>query len=88
MYQKLTIVSENFLESINEKQDKIISLLQESKLGNQNDFITENEAKELLHKKSTWFWQMRKDKILPFRKIGKSIYYSKNEINQLLENSK
>ena len=88
MNQKLTIVSENFLESINEKQDKIISLLQESKLGNQNDFITENEAKERLHKKSTWFWQMRKDKILPFRKIGKSIYYSKNEINQLLENSK
>ena len=88
MNQKLTIVSENFLESINEKQDKIISLLQEGKLGNQNDFITENEAKELLHKKSTWFWQMRKDKILPFRKIGKSIYYSKKEINQLLENSK
>ena len=24
-------------------------------------------------------WQMRKDKILPFRKIGKSIYYSKKE---------
>ena len=88
MIQKLTVVSEDFLETINEKQDMIISLLQDSKLGSQNDFITESEAKELLHKKSTWFWQMRKDKILPFRKIGKSIYYSKNEINQLLENSK
>ena len=88
MNQKLTIVSENFLESINEKQDKIISLLQEGKLGTQNDFITENEAKERLHKKSTWFWQMRKNGMLPYRKIGKSIYYSITEINQLLENSK
>ena len=88
MKQNLTIVSEDFLEQINQKQDRIISLLQVGKLGSQNDFITENEAKELLHKKSTWFWKMRKDKILPFRKIGKSIYYSKKEINHLLENSK
>jgi predicted DNA-binding transcriptional regulator AlpA len=41
-----------------------------------------------LQKKTTWFWQMRKDGLLPCRKIGKSIYYSKKEINQLLETSK
>jgi hypothetical protein len=41
MNQNLTIVSESFLETINEKQDKIISLLQDGKLGSQNDFITE-----------------------------------------------
>ena len=40
MNQNLTIVSESFLETINEKQDKIISLLQDGKLGSQNDFIT------------------------------------------------
>ena len=39
MNQKLTIVSENFLESINEKQDKIISLLQDSKIGSQNELL-------------------------------------------------
>ena len=44
MNQNLTLVSESFLETINEKQDKIISLLQDGKLGSQNDFITENEA--------------------------------------------
>ena len=55
---------------------------------NQNEFLTEKEARELLQKKATWFWQMRKDGLLPFRKIGKSIYYSKKEINHLLETSK
>jgi hypothetical protein len=88
MKQNLTIVSEDFLEQINEKQDKILSLLNDGKPLSQNDFITESQAKEILQKKSTWFWQMRRSGILPFRKIGKSIYYSKTEINQLLENSK
>jgi predicted DNA-binding transcriptional regulator AlpA len=88
MKQKLMIVSEYFLEQINEKQDKIICLLNDGKQVSQSDFITENQAKEILQKKTTWFWQMRKNGMLPFRKIGKSIYYSKTEINQLLENSK
>ena len=88
MNQNLTIVSEDFLEQIKEKQDKILNLLQDGKVLNQNEFITETQAKEILQKKSTWFWQMRKTGNLPFRKIGKSIYYSKKEINQLLENSK
>lgn len=88
MKQNLTMVSEEFLEQIKEKQDKILSLLNDGRQVIQNEFITESQAKEILQKKSTWFWQMRKTGILPFRKIGKSIYYSKNEINQLLENSK
>jgi len=88
MKQNLTIVSEDFLEQIKVKQDKILSLLNDGKQVSQSEFITESQAKEILQKKSTWFWQMRKNGLLPFRKIGKSIYYSKTEINQLLENSK
>ena len=88
MKKNLTIVSEDFLEQINEKQDKILNLLQDGIPLTQNDFITESQAKGILQKKSTWFWQMRKNGLLPFRKIGKSIYYSKTEINLLLENSK
>ena len=65
-----------------------IDLLKSTEHQNQNEFLTEKAAMELLQKKTTWFWQMRKDGLLPFRKIGKSIYYSKKEINQLLETSK
>ena len=88
MKQMLSIVPDSFLEKLNEKQDQIIDLLKSSDKLSQNEFLTEKEARELLQKKTTWFWQMRKDGLLPFRKIGKSIYYSKKEINQLLENSK
>ena len=88
MKQMLSIVPDSFLEKLNEKQDQIIDLLKSTDKLNQNEFLTEKEARELLQKKATWFWQMRKDGLLPFRKIGKSIYYSKKEINQLLENSK
>mgnify|MGYP000380201579 FL=1 len=88
MKQILSLVPEELLDEIKSKQDKIISLLENGQLITQNEFITESQAKEILQKKSTWFWQMRKTGVLPFRKIGKSIYYSKTEINQLLENSK
>ncbi len=84
----LSIVPDSFLEKLNEKQDQIIDLLKSTEHQNQNEFLTEKAARELLQKKTTWFWQMRKDGLLPFRKIGKSIYYSKKEINQLLETSK
>ena len=88
MKQMLSIVPDSFLEKLNEKQDQIINLLKTTESENQNEFLTEKEARGILQKKTTWFWQMRKKGILPFRKIGKSIYYSKKEINQLLENSK
>ena len=88
MKQMLSIVPDSFLEKLNEKQDQIIDLLKSTEHLNQNEFLTEKAARELLQKKTTWFWQMRKDGLLPFRKIGKSIYYSKKEINQLLETSK
>ena len=88
MKQNLSIVPDEILDEIKSKQDKILSLLNDGRQVSQSEFITESQAKEILQKKSTWFWQMRKNGLLPFRKIGKSIYYSKTEINQLLENSK
>jgi predicted DNA-binding transcriptional regulator AlpA len=88
MKQMLSIVPDSFLEKLNEKQDQIIDLLKSTEHLSQDEFLTEKEARVFLQKKTTWFWQMRKDGLLPFRKIGKSIYYSKKEINQLLETSK
>ena len=88
MKQMLSIVPDSFLEKLNAKQDQIIDLLKSTEHQNQKEFLTEKAARELLQKKTTWFWQMRKNGLLPFRKIGKSIYYSKKEINQLLETSK
>jgi hypothetical protein len=68
---------------------EIIQSLEElkAKFGDKidNDYITEKEARTIFQRKSTWFWQMRKEGKLPFSKIGKTIYYSKAEIKNLFE---
>ena len=88
MKESLLIIPEQFLKAFNEKQDQILDLLKNHKPSLESDFITESEAKEIFKRKSTWFWQMRKSGILPFSKIGKSIYYSRNDLNKLLNDSK
>ena len=65
MKQILSLVPEELLDEIKSKQDKIISLLENGQLITQNEFITESQAKEILQKKSTWFWQMIKIGNLP-----------------------
>lgn len=86
MKQSLILVPEEFLSEIKNKQDQIISLLESKKDGQLPKFITEKEAKCIFNKQSTWFWQMRRDGILPFSKIGKSIFYSIDDLNKVLEN--
>jgi len=88
MKESILIIPEEFMKQISEKQDRIIELLSDQKTKSPNGFITEKEAKEMFKRKSTWFWQMRKAGILPFSKIGKSIYYSINDLNMVLENAK
>ncbi len=87
MSQSLSIIPEHFLNEIKLNQEKIIDLLQKNEI-NKNQFITEKEAKDFFKRKSTWFWQMRKTGVLPFSKIGKSIYYSIDDLNSLLNNNK
>jgi hypothetical protein len=85
MKQKLSLVPNDILEEIKNAQLKILSLFEESKKDHLADYITETEAKELLKKKATWFWQMRKSGKLQYSKIGKAIYYSKSDIVKLFE---
>jgi len=88
MKQLLTIIPEDFLTALKENQDKILNLLESKGQISKTQFITEKEAKDLFQRKSTWFWQMRKDGLLPYSKIGKSIYYSIKDLNSLLEKNK
>jgi hypothetical protein len=85
MKQKLSLVSSEVLDEIKNTQLKILSLFEASQKDDLADYITESQAKELLKKKATWFWQMRKSGQLQYSKIGKAIYYSKNDIVKLFE---
>ena len=88
MKESLVLIPEQFLETMSEKQDQIISLLQNQSKELENGFITEKQAMSLFKRHSTWFWQMRKCGALPYSKIGKAIYYSLKDLNVLLESTK
>lgn len=81
----MVVVSYSLLQSINKKQDEILSHL---KADNSHptalkDYLTEVEAKKLLKKKTTWFWSMRTSGKLAFVKVGRTNYYKVTEIQNL-----
>jgi hypothetical protein len=80
----LGIISEELINDFLIKQDRILDLLSNRKPTLLNGFVTEKQAIELVKKKATWFWQMRKLGNLNFKKIGNTIYYSTEDLNSLL----
>ena len=87
MKESILIVPEEFLLLMKEKQDKIISLLERSDHSQPSEILTERQAMEVFKRKATWFWQMRKSGMLPYSKIGKSIFYLTSELEKLLHDS-
>ena len=56
------------LKTIEQKLEKSLSV---------EDFIAELQARKLLTRGSTWFWEQRK-KGLPSYKLGAEVYYKKS----------
>jgi hypothetical protein len=81
-------ISEELVDDLITKQDRILQLLESSNRDFKGEYITEKEAKGMFSRKSTWFWHMRKTGVLPFSKIGKSIYYSMNDLQKLMKDSR
>jgi hypothetical protein len=89
------IVPHEILKSIELNQIEIInSLKQITDLikGNSSNFtlesldrIDEKKAIQILGKKATWFWQMRKAGLLNYSKVGSKVYYSIQDIKKLLD---
>lgn len=83
------IIPKAWLQEISEKQNKIISLLEKidgyDDANCIGDYISEEEAKRQVGRKTTWFWSMRTTGQLPFSKTGKKIFYLKSDIKKLLD---
>lgn len=85
------LVPKAFLQAIAESNHKILSFLES---GNNTstksigDYISETDAKILLCKKTTWFWNMRKSGKLAFSKVGGTNFYSKTDLIKILENNR
>lgn len=79
------LIPEEILDNLVARQDRILELLEAKKEATLNGFISEKQAMELLNKKVTWFWQMRKTGQLQYNKIGQTIYYKLEDIHSLFE---
>lgn len=90
--QSLVVIPLQKLDELIEKQNEILGLLN-NPVSNQKkevhpDYVTELEAKKMLGKGSTWFWQQRQSGKLPFSKVGRTIYYLVSDIQSLIQLAK
>ena len=85
----LFITPKAFLDSLSDKVNKILAYIESSPDRNQvGDYITEPEAQKLLGRKTTWFWSLRTRGLLSYAKVGNKVFYSRKDIEKLLENNK
>lgn len=83
----IVLVSNYRLEEIERKQEEILALLKGNSGQNLEklNYVTEKEAIQLIGKRATWFWQMRKSGKLKFTKVGAKVFYSLDELKNLLK---
>jgi len=85
---RLTIVPYDKMDELLEKLTKLSEVLNQDK-GQEHsvlgDYITEKEAKDLLSKGTTWFWNKRQSGELTGRKAGNQWYYRKSDILNFIE---
>ncbi|HWZ23118.1 MAG TPA: hypothetical protein VNW06_10720 [Cytophagaceae bacterium] len=85
------VVSKAFMDSMIEKQDRILAMLEEmtgyKSDGMVGDYVSEEHAKTMLGRKSTWFWMMRNKGLISFTKVGRKTFYKKQELLSLLEDN-
>ena len=71
------------LNRILKKLDRIESLLEQTESKEEEKYLTEAEAKKLIGRGTTWFWQLRQSGF-PYSKVGGTVYYSRIELIKLM----
>lgn len=61
---------------------------QEDRSGVLDDFITEEKAREMIGRGTTWFWNKRKSGELPGKKAAGRWYYKVTDIIKYIENGR
>ncbi len=87
----LYLVPRSYLERLEASQAKILSLLESGQTTSNTsigDYISEQEAKKLIGRKSTWFWQMRTKGLLAYTTVGNKVYYARQDILALLDKNR
>lgn len=86
--QQFAIVPYDKMDELLEKVNKMSSIISDLKSTNKDllgEYISEKDAKALLSKGTTWFWNQRKAGNLTPKHIGSENYYRRSEILNLLK---
>lgn len=82
-------VPSDFLQSLNDNQNKILKLLEQKNSSNPlHNYIPGNIAKKEFGMSTTWFWERRKSGELPFVKVGGRVFYIRSALIGLFEKNK
>jgi len=89
--EQLAVVPMAYLQELSAQLKEIRSAMEKLPL-NQNalprlDYIDEETAKELLGRKTTWFWKQRTEGKLAFSKVGNKIFYRLKDIEAMIESN-
>jgi len=88
-FNDLVMVPNSLLQEVRDGQKKLMELLTKTSKGqtqvnsSPDKLISEVEAKKLLGRETTWFWQKRKSGELKYRKMGNKNYYRLSDIEAL-----
>jgi hypothetical protein len=83
----LVLIAQTALNEFNSKLDSILNQL-EKKQELQKEWLSANEAMQILGIKQTTLWSYRKEGKLTFTKVNKKVYFLKKDILKLLNQNK
>lgn len=64
------------LEDIDKRLEKPLTV---------DDYVSERDAKKMLKRGTTWFWEKR-NQGLPWFKLGAEVYYKRSDLLSLFQN--
>jgi hypothetical protein len=88
-FEQLVLIPKKQLDEIQEAQKTIIEKLSITAAANQQGnfisekYYTKKETKKLLNRGNTWLWHRCKEGKLRIRKLGRSVYYLKEDVEKL-----
>jgi hypothetical protein len=85
--KNLVVMNEELVTQFNAKLDSILNQL-EKKQELQREWLSANEAMQILGIKQTTLWSYRKEGKLTFTKVNKKVYFLKKDILKLLNQNK
>lgn len=76
------------IDQLLETQQRILEILEGNGNQRMGDYLSEEEVKKMLGRKTTWFWRMRNIGKLSYTKVGGKVFYFRKDIEKLIESGR